>query len=179
MKNIFYTQKTNNNFVFLFSILFLFVFILLNPVVFAQKMQFDNRIEEHLTDLNLKYEKNVVSGDYTFFIKMGNGQSQRTQQVFVQSATINYHKLEIREIFSVIYRSKIPPNAQIIRDLMMDTSEKQLGGWELLFEAEEYFIIFNAKISANLDLQDLSSVINLVALSADEMEKKVFAEDVF
>lgn len=156
-------------------LLIIFVLMYKNHILFAQNPYFDVRIEQSLQDLKLRYEKNIVSGDYKFYFQI----KDRTQQVFVQSVTTTYNNLEFREVYSTIYRNKVAPSETVMRTLMIESSNKHLGAWELFYEAEEYYIVFNAKISANLTSNELQSVINLVAVCADDMEKQIFADDTF
>ncbi len=150
-------------------------FLSFYQISFAQKSKFDPRIENILAELKFKYEQNPVNGDYTFELKINN----RKQNVFVQSTTSSYQNLEMREVYSVIYRNEKSPNLETLQSLMIDTSHKHLGAWELAFENDIYFIVFNAKVNANMNVKELQDTIRLVALSADEMENKLFAQDGF
>lgn len=150
--------------------LFLF-FCLIAPNLSSQSLV-DSRITQNLNNLNFKYDVKD-DGTFQFTIPVGN----RSQLIFIHSKTSTYDKLEIREIYSVIYQSTIRPNENILAQLLTDNSQKKLGAWELIFDGNTYFIVFTAKVAANLDESDTKSVIDIVASSADAMELQFFNSD--
>ena len=81
------------------------LFLIIFGVFFIQQQGFsqnnvDARVTNNLNKLNFKY--NIKDdGTFHFTIPVGN----RTQMVFIHSKTSSYGKLEIREVYSVIYQS--------------------------------------------------------------------------
>ncbi len=155
---------TSNLFYFLF-------FVLLSPQLHAQSLV-DSRITQNLNNLNFKYD---VKDDGTFQFTIPVG--KRSQLIFIHSKTSTYDKLEIREIYSVIYQSTIRPNENMLAQLLTDNGQKKLGAWELIYDGNTYFIVFTVKVAANLDESDTKSVIDIVASSADAMELQLFNSD--
>jgi hypothetical protein len=138
---------------------------------FAQNI--DQRIIDNLNQLNFKYQTKSSDGTFQFTVPVGN----RTQMLFIHSNTSSYDKLEIREIYSVIYQSPNKPDADKLSMLLLDNSQKKLGAWELVYENKNYFIVFTAKILATADSADLKSTIDIVASSADAMEQQLYISD--
>lgn len=132
----------------------------------------DTRITSNLNKLNFKYD---VKDDGTFQFTMPVG--NRTQMVFIHSKTSSYGQLEIREVYSVIYQSSKKPDEIKLNRLLIDNGQKKLGAWELIFEDNTYFIVFTAKIPAQLNDSDLKSTIDIVATSSDAMEQTLFNTD--
>jgi hypothetical protein len=151
--------------------LFWVMFILNVGEVFAQNI--DQRIIDNLNQLNFKYQTKTPDGTFQFTVPLGN----RTQMLFIHSNTSTYDKLEIREIYSVIYQSPNKPNMDNLTTLLLDNAQKKLGAWELVYENKNYFIVFTAKILATADSADLKSAIDIVASSADAMEQQLFVSD--
>lgn len=132
----------------------------------------DVRITNNLNKLNFKYD---LKEDGTFQFTMPVG--KRTQMILIHSNTSIYDNLELREIYSVIYQSNQRPDEVQMSKLLIDNGQKKLGAWELIFEENIYFVVFTAKIPGDLDDDDLKSVIDIVATSADAMEQILFTTD--
>jgi hypothetical protein len=155
----------------LFISTFFFIFLGFAPIGFAQKP--DQRIVDNLKELNFKYKIKPDDGTFQFTVPVNT----RTQMIFVHSNTSIYDKLEIREVYSVIYQSPNKPDADKLATLLLDNSQKKLGAWELVYEDRNYFLVFTAKIPAITDSTDLKSTIDIVASSADLMEQQLFLSD--
>jgi hypothetical protein len=132
----------------------------------------DARIAKNLTELNFKYDVKD-DGTFQFTVPVGN----RTQMIFIHSTTNIYDKLEIREIYSVIYQSAQKPDEVKLTSFLIDNGQKKLGAWELIFDDNTYFMVFTAKVSGELNAADLKSVVDIVATSADAMELTLFTTD--
>lgn len=137
----------------------------------AQTTQ-DKRVSENLSKLNFKYDVKD-DGTFLFTVPVGN----RTQMVFVHSATSQYDQMEIREVFSVIYQSSQRPTDVQLAKLLTDNSQKKLGAWEMIIENGQAFLVFTAKVPANQNEADLRSTIDIVATSSDAMEQLLFSID--
>lgn len=152
------------------SVTFFFVIFLQVFVAFAQKP--DTRVAETLKELNFKY---IVKSDGTYETKIPL--NSRTQLVYIHSNTSTYDKLELREIYSVIYQSAQKPDESKLLRLLLDNSQKKLGAWELIYENKIFFIVFTAKVAATLDASDTKSVIDIVSNASDSMEQQLFMTD--
>jgi hypothetical protein len=144
--------------------------LLVSMGVYAQTP--DRRVTERLNQLNFKYDVKE-DGTFQFTIPVGS----RSQIIYIHSVTNLYDKIELREVYSVVHQSKIAPDAARLQRLLIDNSQKKLGAWELVLDGGTYFVIFTAKISADMDASDMKSVIDIVATSSDSMEKELFTVD--
>ncbi|NJO03689.1 MAG: hypothetical protein HC880_20240 [Bacteroidia bacterium] len=132
----------------------------------------DSGITASLNQLNFKYDIKE-DGTFQFTIPVGS----RSQMIFIHSTTSSYDKMNIREIYSVIYQSPQMPDEVVLRKLLVDNAQKKLGAWEVIFEDNTSFIVFTAKVPANLDASDLKSTVEIVATSADTMEQILYNTD--
>lgn len=138
----------------------------------TQGQVIDDRVQKNLNTLDFKYD---IKDDGTFQFTIPV--AMRTQMAFVHSSTSKYDQMEIREIYSVIYQGAQRPNEATLGTLLIDNSQKKLGAWELIYENNTYYIVFTAKVAADLDASDLKSCIDIVVTSADTMEQKLFGTD--
>ncbi len=161
-------MSRNAFFTGLFTILFLNVF---SSWALAQN-NVDVRVTENLNRLNFQYDIKE-DGTFEFLVPLGD----RTQMIFIHSNTSTYEPLEIRDIYSVIYQSPQAPGQLVLSQLLIDNGQKKLGAWELIFNNNTYYIVFTAKVSANMNDGELKSVIDIVATSADAMEQTLFKSD--
>ena len=125
----------------------------------------DKRVRKVLDELKYKY-KIDSDGDFKLAFKTEGG---RTQVAFIRSKTSKYKDLEIREIFAYAYKSdgdQLP--ADVANRLLEENRVMKLGAWQ----KSGKFARFSAKLSANADSDALRSVLQLVLLAADRMEKE-------
>lgn len=127
--------------------------------------QADARVRKLLDELKLKY-KIDKDGDFKLILPTtGN----RTQLVFIRSKTSRYRNFEIREIFSVGYKSAtdtIP--ADVANRLLEHSARVKMGAWE----RQKGYAIFRVKIAADTNAESLYSALKLTYLAADEIEKE-------
>ncbi len=125
----------------------------------------DARVRKALEALEIKYEIDS-DGDFRVLFEMGEG---RSQLAIVRSMTTEYRNLEVREIWSVGYKSegeKFP--ADVANALLEDTFPKKLGAWAKM----DNLAIFVVKFAADCDNETLLSCLKLALEAADTMEEK-------
>ncbi len=155
------------------------VCMLLSPYLWSQVIyksapKVDKRVVDKLATLKYQYD---VAEDGTIKFIYPISKNNRSQTLYIRSVTDWYDQMEIREIYSVIYKSNKRPPEYMLAKVLFDNSRKKLGAWELIYEDEQYHILFNAKIRAEESPQNLKSVIEIVGAAADDMEKDLFIAD--
>jgi hypothetical protein len=142
-------------------------------VVLAQDSKADSRVEGALKQTDIKFK---VDNDGDFKIEYPC-EDNRTQVLFVNSNTEKYGALEVREVWSVAMRTKDLLSAQQANDLLVATSQLKLGSWELRQQTvkgeKEYWVMFVAKIPADIGPKDIETVIRYTAIAADRKEKEM------
>ncbi|MHB8080246.1 MAG: hypothetical protein ACYDIE_13440 [Candidatus Krumholzibacteriia bacterium] len=135
----------------------------------------DARIKALLDDAGYKYD---LTGDGDFKLVFTT-EGERTQIVIINSNTEKYKNFEIREIWSPGYKSTEAIGGDIAVKLLKDNYERKLGAWQIVDAGDQQWAVFAAKVAADLSGQDLTSVINIVISSADELEKELTGRDDF
>lgn len=135
----------------------------------------DERVKKLLEDAEIKYEVDK-DGDFKLINEVNDG---RTQLVFVLSETSKLGTLEIRQLWSVAYRSKDPFPALIANRLLEANSEVKLGAWQTLKMGNDYLAIFSAQVAADTDRRSLLLALHAVTTTADEIEKELTGKDDF
>ena len=141
----------------------------------AKKKAGDPRVEKLLEEANLQYK---VDGDGDFVLgnSVGDG---RSQIVWVLSDTSELGALEIREVWSMAYRSEEPISPETARRLLDQNSKVKLGAWQVKEMGGEHFAIFSAQIAADTDAQSLLTAMEAVTRTADLMELELTGKDDF
>lgn len=150
---------------------FFFLFSLGIQLAMSQSTQ-DVRVLENLNKLGFKYDVKD-DGSFLFTIPVGN----RTQMIFINSNTSLFERMEIREVYSVIYQSNQKPNEAQLAQLLLDNSQKKLGAWEMISDNNQFFLVFTAKVAASQNESDMRATIDIVANAADAMEQLLFNAD--
>jgi len=135
----------------------------------------DSRVEQLLTAADIPFK---IDEDGDFRIEQVAGED-RTQLLWVLSRTSQLGSLEIRDIWSVAYRSKEPLSAEIANRLLVANSDVKLGAWQVQEIGGEYLAIFQAQIAAETDQESLTMAMAAVMLTADAMEKELTGTDDF
>jgi len=136
----------------------------------------DSRVKDALENGGLKYEIDS-DNDYKLLMQL---ESNRTQIVYVNSATETYDAMEIREVWGPSFPSKGKQfHAKIANMLLLDSQQKKLGAWQGYSQNKSVFAVFNVKISADSDAESLKSAIWYVAKAADTMELMMTGKDDF
>lgn len=142
--------------------------------VYKSSTKIDKRVVDRLNILKYQYE---VEPDGTIKFILPIDKNKRSQTLYIRSITDWYEQIEIREVYSVIYKSDKRPPEYMLAKILFDNSRKKLGAWELIYEDSQYHILFNAKVTANESPQNLKSIIDIVGSAADDMERELFISD--
>jgi hypothetical protein len=132
----------------------------------------DARVEAALKEAKLAY--GMDGGDFRLKYDLDGG---RSQLVWVASGTTKLDQLEIRDVWSVAYRSKGEVPAQMAVHLLKENARMILGAWQVNQGKDEYLIVFSAPVNAAADAATLAEVIEVVTLSADRIEKELTGTD--
>jgi thiamine monophosphate kinase len=133
------------------------------------------KIKQALDKAGLKYTVDK-DGDFKMVFDVGE---ERSQVVFVMSATEELGGVPIVEVWSPAYKGSEISDAVLLQ-LLSDGNRRKIGGWEISASQGQIFAIFKAKIPLPaLSPQFLRSVAGGVAAVADEIEGKVMGGDDF
>jgi hypothetical protein len=132
----------------------------------------DARVETALKESKLAYA--MDGGDFRLKYDLDEG---RSQLVWVASGTRKLDQLEIRDVWSVVYRSKGEVPADMAIHLLKENARMILGGWQVNQGKDEYLIVFSAPVEAAAGAAKLAEVIEVVTLSADRIEKELTGKD--
>ena len=118
----------------------------------------------------------IDDGDYRLDYKVD---ADRSQRVWVASATTALPPLEIRDVWSVAARGKgtVPPDLAI--PLLQENVRMVLGAWQVNQGKDEYLVVFSAQVNADAEAATLREVIEVVMYSADRIEKELSGKDEF
>lgn len=133
----------------------------------------DNRVETLLDDTDLKYQVDS-DGDFRLVNKLKN---DRTQLVLILSRTSKFGTLEIRQIWSVGYRSKSPFSAELANRLLKENTQVKIGAWQVRKMDDDYVAVFCAQIAADTDKVSLMLALQAVSSTADELEEELTGKD--
>ena len=140
----------------------------------AAKSKGDPRVRTLLTELKLKYQE-MPNGDFRLVMGVAN---DRTHMVIVESTTNRLGIFEIRDIWALGLKSQRMPDADVLARLLTDSARRKVGGWEIHEQEGGVCVaIFNVKSSADCDAEALKTLIEVVAQSADEVEKAILETD--
>jgi hypothetical protein len=138
----------------------------------------DPRVKAALDQAGLKYEM-TADGDFKVLMRFDD---TRTQIILINSNTerLKDTNLEIREVYSVAYKTNGNLPLEVANQLMKDSQKRKIGAWELISMSNgTAMAIFDAKVSADISGDNLEKVITLVGVRADVMEKELTSEDKF
>jgi hypothetical protein len=139
----------------------------------------DPRIRSALDKAGLQYE---ITGDGDFKVIFKFNEDKRSQVILINSNTerIKETNIEIREIYSVAYKTNGNLPVEVANQLMKDSQKRKIGAWELInTSAGVSLAVFDAKISADTSTDNLVKIMRLVAIRADNMEQELTGEDKF
>lgn len=141
----------------------------------------DIRVKSVLDQAGLKYDIDEDKDFKLVFItEKGDSATnvkERTQLVFINSKTMNFEELDVREVWSVAHEIKDGPVADtLLASLMKRNAQLKLGGWCYEERESGYRVYFSIKISPNMPKEPLYSILTLVANQADELEKELTGE---
>jgi hypothetical protein len=134
----------------------------------------DSRVEAALRAAKLDFS--IDDGDFRLDCSVADGRSQR---VWVASNAAKVAQLEVRDVWSVAYRAKGVPPANLANRLLAENVRMALGAWQVNQGPDEYLVVFSSPIAADADAATLNEVIDAIALSTDRMEKQLTGKDEF
>lgn len=143
------------------------------PGAAATSKQGDVRVKKLLDEIGLKYKEDK-DGDFVLVNDMGEG---RSQQLWILSRTSQLGTLDIREVWSIGYRSSTPLSASTANKLLDQNSQVKLGGWHVRKMGDQFVAVFAAKIAAETDKLALLLALQAVSQTADGMELDLTGKD--
>jgi hypothetical protein len=135
----------------------------------------DARVEKLLKEAAAEYTIDE-EGDFRLVHDLGDG---RSQLVWIPSGTTLLGALEIRQIWSLAYRTQSPLPSNIANKLLDRNGVVILGAWLTQQAADELGVIFAAQLPAETDALSLRSAVHAVATTADSLEKDLTGQDQF
>jgi hypothetical protein len=139
-----------------------------------QKRSNDPRIKAQLEALNLEYEISN-HGAYELNFEFEEG---RCQKIWIESDTETLGTFEIRNIWSCAFVSDNPLPGNVTHQLLMANRDAVFGAWSTFEDEGETFLVFEAKLPTNIDVNALKTVVVEVATTTDELEKLISGEDI-
>jgi hypothetical protein len=130
----------------------------------------DAAIKAQLDSLGMKYDVDS-DGDYKVTFDLGN---ERSQIIWIRSATDHYGSLKVREIWSPGYKydgGDIP--VKIANRLLEHSHGLILGGWT----KQKQYAMLVVKIPVSATPQQLRDAAEAAAGAADEIEKELTGKD--
>lgn len=135
----------------------------------------DERVRRALESADVKYTVDS-DGDYKVEWTIGDG---RTHVVFVNSNTSKLGTMELRNVWAVAFIAD-EVSVNNMRALLELNAKYKVGSWRLVKRNDGKFIAsFNVTVSANCAGQALRTFTQVVASTADEIEKTVTKADKF
>ncbi len=135
----------------------------------------DPRVGSLLDQGRLQYDVDE-EGDFRVLNQL---EEKRSQAVFINSRTNRLYDIEIREIWSAAWSSEKPPDGGVSGKLLMENGRVKIGAWSLQRFGTKFVLVFGAQVPANADLKTLLTVIQTVAVTADDKEKEFAVKDSF
>lgn len=141
----------------------------------ANTITADARVEKLLKESELNYTIDE-DGDFRLEFALDD---DRSQLVWISSKTASYEVIEVRDVWSVAFRSKEPLSAEVANQVLRKNGEMILGAWQLKKWGDDYVLAYAAQVAANTDAASLESAAEAVVVSADELEKELTGKDEF
>jgi hypothetical protein len=135
----------------------------------------DSRVARLLTEAGLSYAVDD-EGDYRLSSALDDG---RSQVAWVASATAKVGDLEVRDLWSIAYRSTGQVPQEIANGLLQANAAQTLGAWQVQRLGEEYLLVYSAPIDAKTDARTLALALDAVMRTADAMEQALTGKDEF
>lgn len=116
-------------------------------------------------------------GDYVLTLEPKAG---RTQNVYVRSHITQVESFWVRDIFSVAFEVDGPIHPDMAVALLRYNHTVKCGAWLWLPKHDDKtMVVFSSNISADAPAAVIGSVINYVALVADDLEEQLYGTDKF
>ena len=134
------------------------------------------RLKRSLDATGLKY-KELSNGNIRLHFTLNNG---RTHLVFIEGFTKRFGRMDFRSIWALGWKGETQPSSEVAGRLLLDSSMKKIGAWELYKQSDgegSYFAAFNVKIPSPCDSRTLNEIVWAVATTADSMEERLLSTD--
>ena len=135
----------------------------------------DSRVARLLQDAALSYRIDE-DGDFRLTYDLGDG---RSQLVWVASRTSKLQTVEVRDVWSVAYRSVGQVSPDVANQLLLDNAAQTLGAWQVQRSGDEYLVVFSAQIPADTSAATLLETLDAVIRVADGLERQLTGGDQF
>ena len=135
----------------------------------------DPRVARLLTEAGLSYAVDD-EGDYRLSFSLDDG---RSQVAWVASATARVGALEVRDLWSIAYRSTGQVPQEVANGLLQANARQTLGAWQVQRSGEEYLVVFSAPVDVRTDAKTLALALDAVMKTADAMEQALTGKDEF
>ena len=132
----------------------------------------DMRVMAILDAAELNYE---IDDDQDFRLFYDIDDGERSQTVWVRSATNTRFDTEIREVWSYIYRhptTRLPPDLML--RMLRDSFERIMGSWAL----DDQLLLYVVRVPVGDDMM-LIDALSDAAVVADALEKDILGTDEF
>lgn len=137
----------------------------------------DVRVATALQEAQLKYEIDQ-DGDYRLLIDYS--EEGRSQLVWANSKTYTLgDALEVREVWSVAYEVPTVVPVTLANQLLQRNFEQIIGTWQIMTINGGSYVVFTAKVPADLAAEQLAAVVYAVAETADDFEIEMMVGDDF
>jgi hypothetical protein len=134
----------------------------------------DPRIEAVLKRLDIKYTVNS-SGNVVVTYSTEN---DRSQAVYIMSATDKYNGVEIREIWSIAGSFDAPPSNDILVDIMTESGKNKIGCWALENTSDgKYLLFYTIKFPAEVSDEAYQMMLEFASSITDQREQALFNSD--
>ncbi len=138
----------------------------------------DHRVTAALDELDIRYEYLPRSQQFEANYSLDSG---RSQTVYIASQTHWFMGLELRQIFSTALISEGMFETRTANLLLRENFDLIHGSWSVLHDPDEngHFANFSLTGFASLPANQLSTLIECVAKTADDMEHRLSGLDEF
>ena len=134
----------------------------------------DPRVAAALDEIGFAYEIDEDDAFYYFLLGTGEG---RSHGVNISSRTTQCMGSELRAIYSICIFSDDPLDPRTANLLLRENANHTLGAWFISLQEGIHYVMFRVTVSATADAKTLGDWINMVAHTADAMEKRLTGLD--
>ena len=135
----------------------------------------DPRVAAALKSIGVDSEVDA-DGDYKLTLKV-DGESERTQIVYVISSTERYGNLEIREIWAPAFKTGGRLDDDVAREMLVANERMKLGAWRLYGDDDDQMAVYAVQIDADANAEAMRSALQIVVQVADAEEKEQTGKD--
>ena len=136
----------------------------------------DPFVKKELDTQGIEYSI-TKNGDFKIVRKVDN---DRIQAVYIQSKSMNYKGIEVREVWSYarIYDRKSDLKESDIYMALSKNATYKFGAWQIRKDnTNAYFLNFSVKTASDAKGTTLKDIIDVVAMRGDEIEKELTNAD--